>query len=57
MKKQPQRFDYEQTCSRCGGSTIDPDNSDCVCDCCTDGVETLHLTEEEALGYPNAKRV
>lgn len=50
------KFDYEQTCSRCAGSAIDPDSQDCICDCCVDGVETLTLTEAEAVDYPNARK-
>lgn len=52
----PQRYTYEQPCSRCGGTGEDPEIADCACDCCTNGVETLELTEAEAINYPNAKR-
>lgn len=50
------RHEYEQPCSRCDGTGIDPEIAQCVCDCCVDGVETLTLTEEEAVEYPNARR-
>lgn len=50
------KFKYVQTCSRCGGSGLDPEIANCTCDCCDDGVETLTLTEEEAKNYPNAER-
>jgi hypothetical protein len=56
MKKEPRRI-YEQTCSRCDGTGVDPVIADCACDCCKDGVEILELTETEAINYPNARRV
>ena len=52
-----QKFKYEQSCSRCDGTAIDPDSPDCVCDCCVDGVEELELTEAEAVNYPDARRI
>jgi hypothetical protein len=51
------RFQYEQECSRCGGTGIDPEMHDCACDCCDHGVESLYLTEVQAREYPNAKKV
>lgn len=52
------KFQYEQPCSRCGGSAIDPDDEDCVCDCCVDGIETIGpMTEEEATHYPAARKI
>ncbi len=48
--------EYEQTCSRCDGSGDDPEISNCMCDCCDGtGMETLTLTEAEAVNYPHAK--
>lgn len=54
--KKPKRFEYEQTCSRCDGTGTDPEMPDCACDVCENGIETLTLTEAEAVSYPNAKR-
>lgn len=56
MKKTEPRYEYTQTCSRCDGTGIDPDMSDCACDCCEDGLETLLLTETEAQQYPAARK-
>ena len=49
-------YKYEQPCSRCDGSGIDPEMSDCICDCCENGKEILTLTEAEAKNHPNAER-
>ena len=56
MKEKPVIYEYNQTCSRCDGSGVDPDMPDCACDCCENGIETLLLTVTESINYPNARR-
>lgn len=54
--KKEQRHEYEQVCSRCGGTGTDPDSQDCLCDCCENGYEIMFLTDAEAAEYPNARK-